>query len=50
MSVLRRKLLKSSTVASYVPLMDAQIEPSSWDCAADMEESVYAGTKDVQIK
>jgi hypothetical protein len=51
MSVLRRKLLlKSSTVASYVPLMDVQIEPSSWDCAAGMEESVYARGKDVQIK
>ena len=48
----QRKLLKSSTsTASYVPLMDAQVLPEKEKCAADMEQrSHYVDTMDAQIK
>jgi len=49
MSGLQRKLLKSSTVASYVQPMDTQILPTEEECAADMEGKDYAGEKDAKI-
>eukprot|EP00984_Skeletonema_dohrnii_P029683 scaffold20524_cov85-Skeletonema_dohrnii-CCMP3373.AAC.3 len=44
---LQRNLLKSSTVASYVPQMDAQILPLEEECAAGMEGKDYAGAMDL---